>query len=292
MVPRRHRHVVECRALRSRPGADLFDDVEVPHLVVVEVSLDELEQYAIGIEEEGDTHVAGGVERFEVEGHAGLVEQLGTFVETGDGEPEVAEPELQVVGDPARRLAVHAMQADDDRTAVEPRLVGVELWGVDDRQLEVSGVEVDGTVEVGDVDVDEADREHWHGRHLRMLAVFVLPNVVGALFDAGSAVQVVGNDGFACLGEPLSFIGRQVQVGSAEGKPRPKVELAEISRAQLPDWLKPRQPRTTTTGQWAWWTHLLLTEPSSRPRKPPSPRLPTTSRLAPLDASISAGAAW
>ena len=102
---------------------------------------------------------------------------LGTFVETGDGEPEVAEPELQVVGDPARRLAIHAMQADDDRTAVEPRLVGVEMWGVDDRQLEVSGVEVDGTVEVGDVDVDEADREHWHGRHLLMLAVFVLPNV-------------------------------------------------------------------------------------------------------------------
>ena len=75
----------------------------------------------------------------------------------------MAEPELQVVGDPARRLPVHAVQADHDRTAVEPRRVGVELWGVDDRQLEVSGVEVDGTVEVADVDVDEADRECWHG---------------------------------------------------------------------------------------------------------------------------------
>ena len=85
---------------------DLLDDVGVPHLVVVEVALDELEEHAIGIEEERDAHVAGGVERFEVEAHPGLVEQLGAFVETGDGEAEVAEPELQVVGDPARRLAV------------------------------------------------------------------------------------------------------------------------------------------------------------------------------------------
>ena len=143
---------------------DLLDDVGVPDLVVVEVALDELEEHAVGIEEEGDAHVAGGVERFEVEAHPGLVEQLGAFVEAGDGEPEVAEPELQVVGDPARRLAVGAaVQADDDGTAVEPRLVAFELRGVDDRQLEVARVEVDGAVEVGDVDVDEADREHWHG---------------------------------------------------------------------------------------------------------------------------------
>src|SRR6478736_9202592 len=43
--------------------------------------------------------------------------------------------------------------------------------------------------------------------------------------------------------------------------------------------------RTTTTGQAACRTHWSLTEPRARPRNPPSPRAPITSRSASCDAS-------
>ena len=69
-----------------------------------------------------------------MEAHTRLVEQLGAFVEPGDAEAEVAKAELQVVGDPARRRRVHAaVQANDDGTAIEPRVVASERGRVDDR---------------------------------------------------------------------------------------------------------------------------------------------------------------
>jgi hypothetical protein len=46
-------------------------------------------------------------------------------------------------------------------------------------------------------------------------------------------------------------------------------------------------PRITTTGQGACCTQCMLTEPSSASAKPPCPRLPTTSRPAPSQASSS-----
>ncbi len=52
VIPHGHRHVVEGRARRERPGVNLVDDVGVPHLVVVDVALDELEEDAVGVEEE------------------------------------------------------------------------------------------------------------------------------------------------------------------------------------------------------------------------------------------------
>src|SRR5215467_1478208 len=45
---------------------------------------------------------------------------------------------------------------------------------------------------------------------------------------------------------------------------------------------------TTVTGHDAWCTQCVLTEPSIMPVKPPCPLLPTTSRSAFLDSSISA----
>lgn len=51
---------------------------------------------------------------------------------------------------------------------------------------------------------------------------------------------------------------------------------------------------TTTTGQLAWTAQKVLTEPSSRPMKPPWPRLPTTSISASRPASMRtfAGCPW
>ena len=50
--------------------------------------------------------------------------------------------------------------------------------------------------------------------------------------------------------------------------------------------------RNTSTGQWALATQCSLTEPRSMPANSPWPRLPTTSRSAPLEASTSSGAGW
>ena len=51
------------------------------------------------------------------------------------------------------------------------------------------------------------------------------------------------------------------------------------------------ESRTTTTGQVAWCTQCWPTEPSRASANPPCPRLPTTSRSAPADASSSTRAA-
>src|SRR5690606_35934576 len=47
--------------------------------------------------------------------------------------------------------------------------------------------------------------------------------------------------------------------------------------------------RTTRTGHAAWWISFWLVDPNSRPRKPPRPRLPTTTSWA---QSLSASRAW
>ena len=48
--------------------------------------------------------------------------------------------------------------------------------------------------------------------------------------------------------------------------------------------------RWTTTGQWARVAQYSLTDPMSIPTNSPWPRLPTTKSLAPLEASMRAGA--
>ena len=56
-------------------------------------------------------------------------------------------------------------------------------------------------------------------------------------------------------------------------------ELAETVDSRVVQW------RYTRTGQWAWVTQCSLTEPRSIPANSPWPRLPTTRRSAPADAS-------
>jgi hypothetical protein len=53
-----------------------------------------------------------------------------------------------------------------------------------------------------------------------------------------------------------------------------------------------RSPRTTTTGQAAWLTQWMATEPVSISVNPPWPRWPTTSRLAVFDSPISTWTGW
>ncbi|GMA95634.1 hypothetical protein GCM10025881_24580 [Pseudolysinimonas kribbensis] len=131
--------------------------------MVLQRPLDQLEQGAVGVVEEGQTHPALGLEGLEMEPHPRLVKRGDDRVESGDLEPDVTEPGVQIVGDPRRRgRPIHAPEADRRRHEVE---VGTVLGDLPDRDRgEEAGVEVDRARDVGDVQQDGSDG---HGLALR-----------------------------------------------------------------------------------------------------------------------------
>src|SRR6516165_7842231 len=80
------------------------------------------------------------------------------------------------------------------------------------------------------------------------------------------------------------------QLAAARQETRPGLAEFPVTWLQRRAARRYRSLGTTTTGQCAWCTTWLLTEPITSLPKPPPPRDPTTIRSAARDASISSGA--
>lgn len=90
--------------------------------------------------------------------------------------------------------------------------------------------------------------------------------------------------------EVLQGVDRAVALGQALGFDCRWSQVASPCRPRLGRPGAGAQCRTTTTGQWALVTQCSETEPSTMPMNAPCPRLPTTNRVAPFDASTRIGA--
>ena len=69
----------------------------IPDLAVLELALDDLEVGAVGVLEEGQTHVTDRIHRFHPERRPQGVKALSPVVDTGHFHPDVADTDLSVI---------------------------------------------------------------------------------------------------------------------------------------------------------------------------------------------------
>ena len=166
-VDDRSRDVIEPRARWEAEGA-LVGDAGLAHdRVVLQVSLDELEQRAIRVEEEGDPNAPFGVEWIEMERNPCVFQFDHHGSETRDLESDVAEATLKIVADPGRRHGMpDAIYFERGCDEVEHGFVCT--GPADQRRPEESGIELHRAFDIGHV------QQHAFNRHVDLPGEFAV----------------------------------------------------------------------------------------------------------------------